>query len=359
MIETLKSAVNFLFSPTIYFNLMVLLLAGMVVFRRRIASVRFGVVFFGSEALLLLVSCLDPNFRLIITKPDNVPIAAMLFLIPFFTWYALRQAVLNDERTAEGKPVVEAERSEKIFVWPDLVYSELICLVVASFVLILWSVFLAAPLEEPASLTKSPNPSKAPWYFLGLQEMLVYFDPWLAGVVFPGLIIVGLMAIPYIDANKKGNGYYTFNQRKVEILLFLFGFLVLWCSLIVLGTFLRGPNWSFFGPFEYWDLHKLEPLVNVNLSEYLYVKWLGVALPGNWFLRELVGIVLVLAYFGLLPVILAKTWFKGFYGKMGPSRYAVGVFLFLMMFLLPVKMYLRWMFNLKYIVAIPEFFFNI
>ena len=102
--------------------------------------------------------------------------------------------------------------------------------------------------------------------------MLVYFDPWLAGVVLPGLIIVGLIAIPYIDRNPKGNGYYTFTERKAEITLFLFGFVILWSSLIVLGTFLRGPNWNFFGPFEFWDLHKLEALVNVNLSEYIWMR---------------------------------------------------------------------------------------
>ena len=69
----------------------------------------------------------------------------------------------------------------------------------------------------PAFPGKSPNPSKVPWYFLGLQEMLVYFDPWLAGVVLPGLIIAGLICIPYVDKNPKGNGYYTFTERKAEI----------------------------------------------------------------------------------------------------------------------------------------------
>jgi len=73
------------------------------------------------------------------------------------------------------------------------------------------------------------NPAKAPWYFLGLQEMLVYFDPWIAGVIMPTLIIVGLMVIPYIDANPLGNGYYTYKQRKFAIWTFLFGFIGLWC----------------------------------------------------------------------------------------------------------------------------------
>ena len=141
-------------------------------------------------------------------------------------------------------------------------------------VMIVWSIFLKAPLEEPANPTDSPNPAKAPWYFLGLQEMLVYFDPWLAGVVLPSLIIVGLMAIPYIDTNPKGNGYFTFRERSWEITIFLVGFLVLWCVLIVLGTFLRGPNWNFFGPYEFWDINKLVPLNNINLSEIIWIKML-------------------------------------------------------------------------------------
>jgi hypothetical protein len=189
--------------------------------------------------------------------------------------------------------------------------------------------------------------------------MLVYFDPWLAGVVLPGLIIVGLICIPYIDKNPKGNGYYTFKERKAEITIFLFGFAILWVSLIVLGTFLRGPNWNFFGPFEFWDIHKLEALTNVNLSDYIWVRGLHTAAPSNWFVREIFGIVLVLAYVFVLPVVLAKSWFKRYYEKLGPARYYVAAFLFVTMLSLPTKMLLRWIFNLKYIVAIPEFFFNI
>ena len=208
------------------------------------------------------------------TKPDNVPIVGLIFLLVFFTWYSIREAVLNDRRIAAGQGPIEKAESDRVWVWPDLVYTELISLILCSVVLIVWSIFLKAPLEQPANRSVTPNPSKAPWYFLGLQEMLVYFDPWLAGVVLPGLIIVGLIAIPYIDKNPKGNGYYTFTERKAEITLFLFGFVILWSSLIVLGTFLRGPNWNFFGPFEFWDLHKLEALINVNLSEYIWVRLL-------------------------------------------------------------------------------------
>jgi hypothetical protein len=158
---------------------------------------------------------------------------------------------------AGGIPWEKTESDEKLFTWPDLVYTEMLCMIVLTIVMIVWSIALRAPLEQPANPTSSPNPAKAPWYFLGLQEMLVYFDPWLAGVVLPTLIIVGLMAMPYIDTNPKGNGYYSFRERKWEITIFLYGFLVLWSFLIITGTFLRGPNWNFFGPYEYWDPNKL------------------------------------------------------------------------------------------------------
>jgi cytochrome b/b6/petD-like protein len=305
------------------------------------------------------ISMLDSNFYLIAAKPDNVPIGAMIFLLAIFTWIALRKAYLNDKQIAAGGiPWEKTESDEKLFTWPDLVYTEMMCMILLTAVMIVWSVSLRAPLEEAANPTSSPNPAKAPWYFLGLQEMLVYFDPWLAGVVLPTLIIVGLMAIPYIDTNPKGNGYFSFRERKWELGIFLYGFLVLWSFLIITGTFLRGPNWNFFGPYEYWDPNKLVPLVNVDLSELIWVKFLAMPLPKLWVIRELPGILIVLAYLGL-PPLLALGPFRRFYLKMGAPRYYVGTFLFLFMLALPIKMVLRWLFNLKYIVHIQEIFFNI
>jgi hypothetical protein len=354
-----KGIFNALADPRLFFILAAGSLVLLVWKRDRAASNAVGYGILGFLAIFFAFGSFDPNFRLIVTKPDNVPIVGLIFLLLFFVWYSMREAVLNDRRIAVGEGPIEKAESDRVWVWPDLVYTELISLILCSVILIVWSIFLKAPLEQPANPANTPNPSKAPWYFLGLQEMLVYFDPWLAGVVLPSLIIVGLICIPYVDKNPKGNGYFTFNERRVEITIFLFGFAVLWASLIVLGTFLRGPNWNFFGPFEYWDIHKLEALTNVNLSEYIWLRLFRTGVPSFWLIRELFGIVLVIFYVFALPVILARGFFKGYYEKLGAPRYYVTTFLFLMMMALPIKMLLRWLINLKYIVAIPEFFFNI
>jgi hypothetical protein len=302
----------------------------------------------------------DPNFRSIVAKEDNVPITMLIYSVAFFTWLGLYRAVQNDERIKKGEPVLEKLDDEKVLVWPDLVYTELIAMIIATVVLVVWAVLLKAPLEQPATSAKAPNPSKAPWYFLGLQEMLVYFDPWMAGVVLPTMIIVGLMALPYIDFNRQGNGYFTFMQRPFAVTVFLFGFVVLWVVLIVLGTFLRGPNWNFFGPFAFWDPHKVDPLNNVNVSQLFWGDLLKQPLEGMPILmREAPGLILVGAYLLLLPPLLAVTVFRKFFVKMGFFRFIVLVTLLQFMASLPIKMVLRWVLNLKYIVAIPEYFFNI
>ena len=162
-----------------------------------------------------------------------------------------------------------------------------------------------------------------------------------------------------MDINKKGDGYYSFKERRVGIFIFMYGWVVLWLFLIVIGTFFRGPNWNFFGPFEYWDLHKVEALTNENLSEILWVKWLSQGLPSSILLRESIGFLSVGFYLFVLPVILAKTVLKDMYNAYGPTRFTSLMMFGLVMLALPIKMYLRWLINLKYIIAIPEWFFNI
>lgn len=313
----------------------------------------FTIVYFG-------MIWLDENYAAILKKPDNVPISMMVFGMLFFLWLALRQAAINDRNMEIGEPLIEESREEKVLCWPDLVYTEMLAMILCTVVLMVWSVLLKAPLESPANPAGPPNPSKAPWYFLGLQEMLVYFDPWMAGVVLPGLIVVGLAVMPYIDTNPRGNGYYTFKERKFAILTWMFGFVILWVVLIVFGTFLRGPNWNFFGPFQVWDAHRVDPLTNINLSEVWHVRIMDQPIPAGKLAREWPGILVTILWFGALPVLMTKIRLFGrMREQMGFARYYLMAFLFVTMMLVPVKMVGRWTMNLKYIIAMPEINFNL
>ena len=225
--------------------------------------------------------------------------------------------------------------SEKIHVWPFLVKNEFIAAIFVTVIMLFVSIVSNAPLREPADVNFTENPSKAPWYFVGLQEMLVYYDPWIAGVMIPTFIIVGLMVIPYIDPSKKGNGYYTYSERKPEVLIFLFGF-ALWWILIFIGYVLRGPSWLIYWPWESWEIHK--PVIAVEL----------VNMPTP------IGLALILGFYFLaftIPVLVNRKIVE----KMGIIRYNTAMFFIVTMFAFPLKIILRLAFNIRYIVVTPWF----
>jgi hypothetical protein len=287
----------------------------------------------------------------IISKPDNIPIVLMLVLTLYYTWFAMVKARRNDKAASPE----EAAMADKVQVWPYLVKVEFLATLLVMAILTVWSITLDAPLEEPANPALTPNPSKAPWYFLGLQEILVYFDPWIAGVVLPTLIIVGLCVIPYIDINPKGNGYYTFKDRKFAILTFCFGFLVLWVALIVLGTFWRGPGWNLFHPWEYWDTHLVVALTNVDFTEFFFnvpTRYVDGTLNP---VGMLIGSLVVILWYALGVVYYLKKRNTDLMTKLGLLRYSIVAFLFLTMMALPVKIVLRIGFNIKYILVTPWF----
>lgn len=238
---------------------------------------------------------------------------------------------------------------DKVHTWPHLIRAEFLCTVVVLLGMMLWALAVDAPLEEPANPSRTPNPSKAPWYFLGLQEILVFFDPWHAGVVLPSLIIVGLMVIPYIDINPKGNGYYCYEDRKWEILTWVFGFHVLWISLIVIGTLLRGPGWNWFWPWEKWDAHKVEALTNVDLSFLFGIR--------DEFWAAVFGGSLVVGFFvfGTAAMYGWVVWLKGreFMQRWGMSRFLITSFLFLNMVAVLIKMLLRHLYSVMYVMRTP------
>jgi menaquinol-cytochrome c reductase cytochrome b/c subunit len=145
----------------------------------------------------------------------------------------------------EGIQRVEREQGDRINVWPHLLIEEFISLLVVSAGLVIFSTFVNAPLRELANPNLTPNPSKAPWYFLGLQELLRYFHPLVAGVTIPFIIILtGLAAAPFIDRNPSTKP----GDRKLAItmftMLFMFG-----ATLTIIGSFFRGTGYNWVWPW--------------------------------------------------------------------------------------------------------------
>jgi menaquinol-cytochrome c reductase cytochrome b/c subunit len=136
------------------------------------------------------------------------------------------------------------EAVDKVSVWPHLLAIEFLAALACLVFLTLFSIVVNAPLLAEANYNLTPNPSKAPWYFLGLQELLAYFDPMVAGVTIPGMGIFWLMVAPYIDRNPSTDP----NHRKFAIALFTY-FLMFWAVLVIIGSFFRGPGYNFVFPW--------------------------------------------------------------------------------------------------------------
>ena len=216
-----------------------------------------------------------------------------------------------------------APNEEKVEVWPHLVKREYIAAAACVLFIMVWSMMMNAPLEVIANPNVTPNPSKAPWYFVGLQELLVYFDPWIAGVLLPNIIIVGLMAIPYIDTSPKGIGYYAWKERPFANALFMLG-VTMWFVLIAIGYWFRGPNFFWYWPWESWLMPKAAPNLTWNVfgpgatwrlfctpNLSAFPIWLGIPLLGG------AGIASLLAPKLVQKELDTKKVHAGFFAAMG------------------------------------------
>src|SRR5216684_3581048 len=275
----------------------------------------------------------------IMSAPDNVPIIALIPLLAFYIFLAWRQAHANDlliERL-EGDAALAKTHHRKawpfkpgwqkeVHVWPFLLRVEFLAAIIVTIILMVWSITLNAPLEEPANPNLTMNPAKAPWY------------------------IFGLMVIPYIDTNPLGAGYYTWKQRKFEIGTFLFGFIVLWVSMITIGTFIRGPGWQWFWPGQTWDHNRLIYEVNRDLPDLFGITSnlgkaiFGAAVVGGFF-----------AIGGFVVHALYRRYNPKNYQRKSLLQYSILMVFFLTMIGLPIKMLLRLMFHIKYVWITPWF----
>jgi menaquinol-cytochrome c reductase cytochrome b/c subunit len=140
---------------------------------------------------------------------------------------------------------VERRPMDRVNVWPHLMAAEFVSLLVVMAAVTFFSIAVDAPLRELSNFNQTPNPSKAPWYFLGLQELLRYFHPQVAGVTIPQVIIIILMAFPFIDRNPSTRP----DDRKLAIVLFSF-FMLSFAVLTTIGMFFRGPGFNFVFPWE-------------------------------------------------------------------------------------------------------------
>ncbi|HKE97576.1 MAG TPA: menaquinol-cytochrome c reductase cytochrome b subunit [Actinomycetes bacterium] len=145
----------------------------------------------------------------------------------------------------EGIQRTEARMDDKVNVWPHLLNREAVAAFAVFAFLVLFSTLVNAPLLDLANPNLTPNPSKAPWYFLGLQELLRYFHPMVAGVTIPGIGLLALAATPYFDKNPSMRP----ENRKLAIVLFT-TFLMFWAVLVILGSFFRGPGFNFIWPWS-------------------------------------------------------------------------------------------------------------
>jgi hypothetical protein len=168
----------------------------------------------------------------------------------------------------------------------------------------------------------------------------------------PTLIIVGLIVIPYIDENPLGNGYYTYKQRRFAIWAFLFGFLILWCSMVVIGTLIRGPGWMWFWPGQTWDHNKIVFEINRDLHEIFGITG---TVPAAIF-----GFVVVAAFFAvagfLMHKIMISTEFsRKILDRMTAVQYVTLQILMIVMLSLPAKIIARLLFRIKYVWVTPWF----
>ena len=135
--------------------------------------------------------------------------------------------------------------SDKVHVWPHLLIVEFVAALAVTGFLLIFSIFVNAPLLELANFNETTNPSKAPWYFLGLQELLTMFHPMVAGVTIPGMGIFLLILAPYVDRNP----HTAPDKRKFAIALMTIH-LLFWATLVMIGSFFRGPGFNFVFPWE-------------------------------------------------------------------------------------------------------------
>ena len=342
--ETLQALVDHLASPPWLFTLaLVLFLACRG--SRFPWTLAGGAAFLAAMLALVGLGLTDESFRRLVLHPERLPVAVFCVASLALLWFEMRR-----DHRRQGSPASRplAAAASRPFATVDAVAATAIGLCLVACTLI-----YPARLGAVADPATRPDFVKVPWFLTGLQELSHYFHPWVPYAAVPVLLLIGLLGLPWL-ANDPGAG-------RGDRALFLFGWLFLWLWPMVVGALLRGPGWQAFGPFEPWETRLAAPAPRA-LSEIFWGQWLHTLEPASWWFRELPGILLLGAYFVLLPLGLLR-WkaTRGIFAapleSLGPWRFYAAAAWILTLLLLPLKMCSRWLLDVGSWIHLPELSF--
>jgi hypothetical protein len=349
--ELFQQTIDRLASPLVLFSAALLLLV--VASRTRFLLDRLGAVVLSiGTAAVLAAGLSDARFRELVLDPARLPAAVWILMTLVFLWLALHRAQVKSPEPASGS----ADGSTR----------EAAVVACVGYLVMAGAFFLEPPLGRSAldlsaaagSAAAGSPAAGTPWFLRGFQELGLYFSPWMAAYGLPAVLVAALLALPYLDFSAAVADDSAGERRR--LLTFATACLLLVVLPVLVATFLRGPQGEVFGPFEVRDAARPQAAPAVPLSEAFWCRWLGRAAPPSpWLLRELPGALLLLGYFGLLPWMLAR-WsatrraVERFRQAAGPWRYRLTVALTLILAVVPLKMYGRWLLDVGPWLDLPE-----
>ena len=344
---TFHAIVDFLASPPWLFGLALLLF--LAAHGAKLPwTLSGGLAILVATAALLAAGLRDDTFRRLLFHPERFPVAVLLLATAALLWLEMHRC-----RGVEGaaKPG-GGESGDEPARWST---RDLVAATLLGLALITCAHLRPAPLGDLADPSQQPLSAKAPWFLVGLQELSLYFDPWVAYGALPILFLAGLLGLPFLETP-------TAPSRHGRA-LFLFGWLFLWLLPMAVGAFLRGPEWRFFGPFEPWSTSGPAIPEAVTLAQAVWTRGFHLLEPERWWLRELPGLLLLAAYFVLLPILLTRfkltrSLLAGYRDSLGGWRFYCAAAWVLAVAAVPLKMYGRWLWGIGYWVHLPELSFS-
>ncbi len=292
----------------------------------------------------------------LLKEPDALALVLFLVIVSTALIIGLVKAVRQDRRrdTLEENNLQKEKPSalkdppsgrELVTVWPHLLKRELFAAMLVCLILSWWAIIHEFPLGAPVDPQVTPTVAKAPWFFIGIQELLQYFDAWIAGVLLPLITILGLMALPYLDVSQEGVGQHTIKKRPLAIsgLLLLFGF---WLCPAVIGLYLRTENWSLGPAWRGAPIAESETFLYTSFAERF-----GLSSIANQILGGALCLGPFLALFAIWPRVKKRPWAK----RMGFGRYFVATGLAVLACGVLLKILLQLALKVRYIWITPWF----